>query len=352
MLLVTHDGKFHADEVLAAAILLIATGETGVTRTRDPKVIENADIAFDVGFGRYDHHQKGGNGKRSFEPFIPYSSAGLIWRDFGIQYIQNVLKELGQSLRWEEILHIYEFIDKSIVSEVDLVDNGLLKGKDLSPTSFSVTVAAMNPSWFETEAFVNEAAVTVFEKMRFHQAIGLGDSILRMAIRGQLGIYLAQTRLKADMDMCGDGEVLVLSGGFYPWQNQLDKEDHGFKMVVFGSGESWKVQTVQTWKDGERKTICYLPQEWAGLNGGELEEVSGIQGAVFCHNGRFIAGTTSRISAIDMALKAIQIDKGMPTVSLLMDPSCRLAAAKLMDVETPCNEDVYKVQPTNAPETL
>ena len=41
-----------------------------------------------------------------------------------------------------------------------------------------------------------------------------------------------------------------------------------------------------------------LPQEWAGLLGEELQKLSGIQGAVFCHKGRFVSVWETKEDAI------------------------------------------------------
>ncbi|MCE9517420.1 MYG1 family protein [Candidatus Nomurabacteria bacterium] len=87
-ILVTHNGTFHADDVFATATLsLLLDGNIKVIRTRDPKIIASADYVYDVG-GEYnlyknlfDHHQKGGAGKR--ENGIPYAAFGLVWKSYG-----------------------------------------------------------------------------------------------------------------------------------------------------------------------------------------------------------------------------------------------------------------------------
>ena len=53
----THSGKFHADDVFSSALLLYLNPE--ITILRGNKVPEDFDgIIFDIGRGRYDHHQK------------------------------------------------------------------------------------------------------------------------------------------------------------------------------------------------------------------------------------------------------------------------------------------------------
>ena len=57
----THSGKFHADDVFSSALLLYLNPE--ITILRGNKVPEDFDgIIFDIGRGRYDHHQKDSRG--------------------------------------------------------------------------------------------------------------------------------------------------------------------------------------------------------------------------------------------------------------------------------------------------
>ena len=52
----THSGKFHADDVFSAALLLYLNPEINISRGN--KVPEDFDgIVFDIGRGQYDHHQ-------------------------------------------------------------------------------------------------------------------------------------------------------------------------------------------------------------------------------------------------------------------------------------------------------
>lgn len=66
-LIATHSGTFHCDESLAVFLLrlLPAYRDSSLVRTRDSKLLADADIVVDVGGEyepskhRYDHHQKG-----------------------------------------------------------------------------------------------------------------------------------------------------------------------------------------------------------------------------------------------------------------------------------------------------
>ncbi len=65
MIIATHNGKFHADEVFAISLLrrLERFAEAEIIRTRDTELLKTADVVVDVGgqydpaTDRYDHHQ-------------------------------------------------------------------------------------------------------------------------------------------------------------------------------------------------------------------------------------------------------------------------------------------------------
>lgn len=92
--IVTHDGLFHLDELVAISLLILGTNcgpshegstsvwdEYSIIRTRDAEVLKNATFVVDVGMefngmDKFDHHQescpKHSNG-------IPYAATGLVW---------------------------------------------------------------------------------------------------------------------------------------------------------------------------------------------------------------------------------------------------------------------------------
>ena len=73
----THSGKFHADDVFSFALLLYLNPE--ITILRGNRVPDDFDgIVFDIGRGKYDHHQKD---SRIRENGVPYAAFGLLWED-------------------------------------------------------------------------------------------------------------------------------------------------------------------------------------------------------------------------------------------------------------------------------
>ena len=76
-------------------------------------------------------------------------------------------------------------------------------------------------------------------------------------------------------------------------------------MVYPSPTGQWRVQTVPV-EPGSFENRKSLPKAWAGLSGAELQEVSGIDDAMFCHNGLFIGGAESFESTMKMASIAVK----------------------------------------------
>lgn len=74
----THGGVFHADDVFATALLKILNPNIHISRGFS--VPESfSGIVYDIGGGKYDHHQKN---SRVRENGVPYAAFGLIWEQF------------------------------------------------------------------------------------------------------------------------------------------------------------------------------------------------------------------------------------------------------------------------------
>ena len=77
--------------------------DASIVRTRDPAVIEKADIVVDVGAvydpatHRYDHHQREFQGTFDDKHKIRLSSAGLVYKHFGKRVISELLPGVEES---------------------------------------------------------------------------------------------------------------------------------------------------------------------------------------------------------------------------------------------------------------
>ena len=75
-------------------------------------------------------------------------------------------------------------------------------------------------------------------------------------------------------------------------------------MIYPSQSGQWRIQTVPV-EPGSFEDRKPLPAAWAGLADKELQDVTGIADAMFCHNGLFIAGSESFESTMKMAAMAL-----------------------------------------------
>ena len=75
-------------------------------------------------------------------------------------------------------------------------------------------------------------------------------------------------------------------------------------LVVHPRGEDWALTTIRK-SGGSFENRADLPEAWAGLTDAALEEASGVAGAKFCHNGRFIAVGATREAVMALADLAV-----------------------------------------------
>ena len=75
-------------------------------------------------------------------------------------------------------------------------------------------------------------------------------------------------------------------------------------MIYPSQTGQWRIQTVPV-EPGSFEDRKPLPQAWAGLSGKALQDVTGIDDAMFCHNGLFIAGAESFANTMKMAAIAL-----------------------------------------------
>jgi len=136
----THNGKFHADDVMATAILKLLLGKIKVIRTRDENILRKLDFVYDISLGEFDHHQLN---KEIRENNIPYAACGLVWREFGPRVIQKFNSQLDQN----DIITIFDYVDKNLVQGIDATDNGIDIKSEIKVTSISDIIQSFNPTW-------------------------------------------------------------------------------------------------------------------------------------------------------------------------------------------------------------
>lgn len=308
MIIATHSGKFHADDVWAAAVLNLMFPGSELVRTRDPARIACADFAVDVGGvwdpqkGRFDHHQKGFQGARTSG--VVYASAGLVWKEYGPRCVALVAGQAGHALSDTQAMEIASAIDADLVQYLDMSDTGAARN---APGSYglSAIISGFNPGWLDEQAAGSAEAADALRLTRFRRAMEIATDILCNGVLYRVGALLAVQQVRKSQRL-DDGRLLFLENGALPWASIVRNEMPQVLFVISHSvaEQRYMLHTVPSAAESfdARKD---LPQHWAGLQGEELAAATGVPDAVFCHNNLFIAACKSWDGVLDMARQAL-----------------------------------------------
>lgn len=326
VVIATHSGSFHADDVFGVAVLAAVFPGSDIIRTRRPEEIASADFVVDVGgvwdaaAGRFDHHQRGFDGARARRdadgnavPGEGYASAGLVWREFGAAYVKQVAASLGQALDEATAAKLAEDIDSSLVRYLDLVDTG---AADVAPGVFGLSsqVSLLNGNWLE-ERGLDAQAHAKLQLERFHEAMALVNRLLERFAMRLVGQVLAADQVRSAERLL-DGQVLFLADGGMPWTRVVVDEMPEVRLVIYpeAGATQYQLRTVPA-AFGSFASRMDLPPAWAGLRDEQLAAATGVPDAVFCHSNLFIAGARSLRGATRLAQLALQAQRTSPATS-------------------------------------
>lgn len=288
MKVITHNDRFHADDVFTMATLRILFGDkiTEVVRTRDEAIIQTGDIVFDVGgiydpdTNRFDHHQPEGAGVR--DNGVPYASFGAAWKKWGAEICGSQAAA--------------DMVDKKLIQPIDAGDNGYTyyeyTKEDMNEYTFNMMVGAFGATWKEEERY-DEAFVEI---------VDIAEKVLRREI------ILAQHKAEAipliekAYEQAEDKRIVVLEE-YYPWMNAIEKHEEVLYVISPNKDKTmWRANAVQSSLFVNRKDF---PKEWGGLFDEDLARVSGVADAMFCHRNLFMLAAKSREGALALAKKAV-----------------------------------------------
>jgi uncharacterized UPF0160 family protein len=290
--IVTHSDKYHADDIFSCAIVELALEKEGktftVVRTRDEETISQADIAFDIGgiddpeALRFDHHQKGGAGQR--ENGIKYAACGLVWKKYG--------KELCSSD------DVARKIDEKLIQAIDADDNGqelVESTHEATPYFLQDFLYVFRPTWKEDVKKNDES---------FFELVPIAKKIIDREIFVETAISEAFDRVKDIYNTTDDKRLIVVDDN-YPFEQILPEFPEPLFIVRPRPGGTWGLNAIpkQAFSFENRKN---LPAGWAGLKNEELVAVTGIDDAIFCHNGLFLAVTKTKEGALALAKIALE----------------------------------------------
>lgn len=268
---ITHSTIFHSDDVFGVAMCRLIDPKIEIIRTLEvEKHLEMARnvgkkaIVFDIGLGKYDHHQV----DKALRPDgIPYCGFGLLWRDFG--YLLCPEKDARDK------------VDQTLVIAIDKADNGVAQNL------VSATIKTMNPQWDSD----------ISENVAFHRAVLVAEQMLKAHIDHANSVSRAKD---AVLNHYTGGEILVLDR-YLPWADtvQTHPKLKDVLFVIFPSQRGgWNVQTVPK-EPGTFVNRMDFPNDWLGHADPE-------RGIHFAHTANFLIGCGTKEQAIKVAEEALE----------------------------------------------
>lgn len=277
---ITHSTVFHADDVFGVAMWKLINPNIEVIRTLEPgKFWDEDTIVFDIGMGKYDHHQED---KALREDGTPYCGFGLMWRDYGCNLCPDI--------------EAWKKVDRTLVLPIDKADNGI------EQNLLSISIKAMNPNW-NSEKSEDEA---------FFEAVDVAKAILKAHVdRANASVEAVDAVL--ENYLASPGEDILVLDEYLPWAEAVVSEEK-LKNVLFTVYPSkrggWNVQTVPK-AAGTFTNRMDFPQEWLGHADPE-------RGIHFAHTANFLIACDTKEQAIKVAEEAIKVGKIDATVASIV----------------------------------
>lgn len=304
----THDGTFHSDEAFGCYMLeKLAVNGMKIIRTRNNEQLKECDLVLDVG-GEYshekriyDHHQKEFNEKFSEKYNEKLSSAGLIYRHYGMEVLSKILeidmenpilKELHNEI-YENYIHVFDCIDNGVSACPSSIKK-IYHEENCSIFSYIHRLNPFNDKNIEPDKAFKEAIKTCemfFENYAkdFYLSVFITRKIIEDAFE-KIGIEASD-------------RIFILEKNVSLDHLKVLEKRHG-KDILFSvckrSDGSWGTRCC-TKENSRFESKLPLLAEWRGLTNEKLSSVSGIEDAVFVHSTGFLGVTKSKKSAIKMA---------------------------------------------------
>lgn len=287
--LITHDGKFHPDDVFSTVFLSKFIENPCLYRTGVGEVETTNAIVYDVGFGKFDHH--GPDAKKRPNSNLKFCSFGLLWNEYGHAFLTKQNYEYTEEL--------FNAIDEVLVKQIDGIDNGVFPEikAEYNLLDLDKIIDMFNPTWEEKPD----------TDINFLQAFIFAETIFDNVLKNEYSKIKATQKVLAKINTVKDN-ILILDE-YLPYQhaiftstNPLSKE---IKIIILPSNRGGFCIKPITISEDSKELLINFPKEYRGLHDEELANLSGIKTAKFVHASGFLASTETLEDAILLAKKAL-----------------------------------------------
>lgn len=333
--IVVHNGVYHADDVIACAMLKALNPNIKITRTRDfreisEKLLDSSVIVADVGMGKYDHHDK--NDIRKGISCEKPCAATLIYSDIKHRFHDSGF--LGSQLATIE--HLDNGIELPPVYQTDNYD------------VFVNNIKETIPAWDSTESMddafikcVNKYASIIHDCFIQDHPLSIDTTVNYLKAetqllkeRNDLSLEKAYNIVEKAYEASPDKDVIVLPYTGMPWQHVLC--DTEAKFVIYESNDQYCLQAVPP-EEGSFDKKIEIPQN--ALDGFEDYYFSNKP---FVHNSGFFAALP-KFKAEDPGY-GFNVDRNTPhEIKLLKEIAISLVLEREFGPKTdPCYLKAYE----------
>ena len=268
---ITHSGTMHTDDIFSTAFLDLYLGNIKVFRTTDvPSDISEDVIVYDIGRGKFDHHQEDAL-KR--DTGITYCGFGLLWKEFG----RDFLTKRGI----DNVEDVFNTFDTDLIEAIDADDNGVFPKIEASykVKTLSEVFKLFNPGYKSGQK----------ENDQFKKAVTFAKVIIEEELVSVIGKVIAKEQVLKALEK-KENHTLYLDE-YMPYEQTVLTTESAADVyfAVYPSNRGgYGIKTIPISQEDHTKRLDF-PASWAGLVDEELENVSGIKGLRFCHSTRFLA---------------------------------------------------------------
>lgn len=341
---ITHDGCFHTDEVLACMLLDVCFDGVDITRTRDEEILESVIskndehvILVDVG-GVYDgkhffdHHQypdENGYVERWSNLYsIPMSSAGMIWKHFGVRIINHIFPK--HNLTDEDIEDIWSTMYNKFFLEIDANDNGISQysrnNNNHKKYGVHTTLIGTIGRFNHIDVYDHDLQFDRFlEAMEFSEKMFIVhlETYVFAKSRERIGGIKMREYYNKRLE---NGRILVLDDRVIHWRNilrDIEKENNEETVlyIIYPKDDKWGLRTIPKIGFEARKNIA----DESVIK----DRLTNPQDLVFQHKKRFMASFRTKESAIQAA-----------KISLMNDEISDSSGSETTDISEESNKDI------------
>ena len=164
----THSGHYHADDVFACAIAVLATGDWDlklVHRVNSPEdlkrlgVNDSNSIVLDIGYGRFDHHQEKQEIYKQYPGKIRKSTVAKLWDYIGLDLV-SVVETTMLSWAWQKA---FETVERDLICKISDTDTRGLRAR---PDVICQMVEDMTRSYIPFGLAVKTAALILKSRIK------------------------------------------------------------------------------------------------------------------------------------------------------------------------------------------